>query len=92
MVRITLTQPKAALAGVMPSTSFAIFMASMAAFNKERAVSGRFGRCDFVSMLSRNWRWMEETAWRASVRDPGTIIWMGGHIVGHHPPHGNGVN
>ena len=35
MVRTTLAVPKTALAGVMPITSFAIFMASIAAFNEE---------------------------------------------------------
>jgi len=57
IVWMTLTEPKAPLAGVMPNTSFAIFMASMAAFNKERVVSGRFGRCGFVSMAEARGCW-----------------------------------
>ena len=39
IVRITLTEPRAALAGVMLNTSFAIFMASIAAIKEERVVS-----------------------------------------------------
>jgi len=48
---MTLTVPNAALAGVMPNTSFAIFTASIAAFNEERVASERFGRCDVVDMV-----------------------------------------
>jgi len=51
MVRITLTEAKAALAGVPPITSFAIFMASIATFNVERATSRRFGGWDFGSII-----------------------------------------
>jgi len=51
MVRITLTVPKTALAGVMLEISFARFMASMAAFNGERAPSRRSGRWDVVVMV-----------------------------------------
>ena len=54
---MTLTAPKAALAGVMPNTSFKIFMASIAAFNEERVASGRFGRCDFVLMVKTRDDW-----------------------------------
>jgi hypothetical protein len=39
MARITLTEPKTALAGVILQTSFARFMASMAMFNEERVIS-----------------------------------------------------
>jgi len=38
-----LAEPKTALAGVMHETSFARFIASMAAFNIGRALSRRFG-------------------------------------------------
>jgi hypothetical protein len=39
IMRMTPTEPKAALAGVMLSASFARFMVSMAAFNDEIAPS-----------------------------------------------------
>ena len=51
IVRRMLTEPKTALAGVMLDSSFARFIASMAAFNKERALSWRFVRWDFASMV-----------------------------------------
>jgi len=54
---MTLTVPNAALAGVMLNTSFAMFMASMAAFNKDSVVSGRFGRCDVVAMIETRGGW-----------------------------------
>ena len=41
MVRIMLTEPKTALAGVGLEASFVRFMTSMAAFNSERAPSRR---------------------------------------------------
>jgi hypothetical protein len=44
IVRITLTEQKAALAGAMVSASFAKFVASLAAFSDEIASSRRFGR------------------------------------------------
>jgi len=86
--------PKAALAGVMLNTSFAIFMASIAAFNEERVVSGRFGRCDFVAMVETRRGWKKRRGVHA-VRDLGPIIWMSGHFIGHRPGHatcGNGAN
>ena len=83
-MRITLTEPKAALAGVMLNTSFAIFIASIAAFNKEIAVSGRFGRCDFVAMVETRGGWRKRRGVQA-VWDPGPIIWMGGNFVRHRP-------
>jgi hypothetical protein len=49
MVRITLTEPKTTLAGVMLETSLARFMTSIAAFNDERATSRR--RWGFASMV-----------------------------------------
>jgi hypothetical protein len=49
IARITLTEPKTALAGVMLETSFARFMASIAMFNDERVTSRR--RWDFASMV-----------------------------------------
>jgi len=60
---MTLTVPNAALAGVMLNTSFAIFMASIAAFNKDSVVSGRFGRCDVVAMVETRGT-CGKTAWR----------------------------
>jgi hypothetical protein len=47
--RVTLTEPKTALAGVALESSFARFMASMAAFNNERAPSRRLR--GFASMV-----------------------------------------
>jgi hypothetical protein len=54
MTRIALTEPKMALAGVALETSFARFMASMAAFNSERAPSRR--RWVFSSMVESGGR------------------------------------
>ena len=52
IVRRTLTEPNMALAGVALEISFARFMASMAAFSKERALSRRFCCLElFVSMV-----------------------------------------
>ena len=52
IVRRILTEPKTALAGVALETSFARFMASIAAFNKERVLSRRFCRLGpFGSMV-----------------------------------------
>ena len=82
-MRITLTEPKAALAGVILNTSFAIFIASIAAFNEEIAVSGRFGRREFVAMVET--RGGRKRRGVQAVRDPGPIIWMGGNFVGHRP-------
>jgi len=65
VVRMTPTVPKAALAGVMLNTSFAIFMASMAAFNEERVASGRFGRCDFVAMVETRGGWKKRRGTQA---------------------------
>ena len=67
MVRITLTAPNAALAGVMLKTSFAIFMASMAAFKEERTVSRCFCSWDFGFIVEgRGSR--KETTWRPDAR------------------------
>ena len=51
MVRMTVTEPRAALAGVMLNASFAMFMVSMATFKEERTVSRRFGRWGLGSMV-----------------------------------------
>jgi len=51
MTRMTLAEPKMALAGVTAETSFARFKASMAAFSKERVPSRPFGRWDLVAMV-----------------------------------------
>jgi len=79
---MTLTVPNAALAGVMLNTSFAIFTASIAAFNKERAVSGRFGRCDVVAMVETRGGWGKRRGANA-VRGLGPITWTSGNFVGH---------
>ena len=39
-------EPNATLAGMMLETSFARFVASMTAFNKETVLSRHFGRCN----------------------------------------------
>ena len=62
MTRITLTEPKTALAGVALETSFARFMASIAAFNSETAPSRR--RWELASMVETGGS-CEKTAWRA---------------------------
>ena len=51
IVRITLTEPKTALAGVILEISFARFKASMAIFNAEIAPSRPLGRWDLGSMV-----------------------------------------
>ena len=51
IARRTLTEPKAALAGVMLDISFARFKASMATFNGEIVPSRSFGRWDLASMV-----------------------------------------
>ena len=51
IVSRTLTEPKTALAGVMLETSFAMFMASMAAFSEEMALPRPLGRWDPASMV-----------------------------------------
>ena len=51
IVRITLTDPKAALAGVILESSFARFMASIAAFNVEIMPSRPLGRWGSASMV-----------------------------------------
>ena len=51
ITRRMLTEQKTALAGVILETSFARFMASMAAFNDEKALSRRFCRREFASMV-----------------------------------------
>ena len=48
--RITLTEPKTALAGVILESSFARFKTSMDPFNAEIAPSRPFGRRDSISM------------------------------------------
>ena len=45
-----LTEPKAALAGVIHETSFARFIASMATFNEERVPSRPSSRWDLADM------------------------------------------
>ena len=63
MVRITLTTPKAAFAGVMSITSFARFTASIATFKEERTPSRRFGCWGFGVMVvggsDEEWRQWE---------------------------------
>ena len=63
-MRITVTEPKAASAGVVLNMSFAIFKASIAMFKEERAMSRRFVLWDFEFMVERR-RNLRETAWHA---------------------------
>jgi hypothetical protein len=51
IARITPTEPKTALAGVILESSFARFKASMAAFNDEIVLSRPLGRWDSASMV-----------------------------------------
>ena len=51
IVRRTLTEPNTAFAGVALEISFARFMASMAAFSKERASSRRFSRLELSASM-----------------------------------------
>jgi len=64
IVRITLTEAKAVLAGVPSITSFMMFIASIAAFNEDRATSRRFGGWDFGFIVEGRGS-CEEWAWRA---------------------------
>ena len=65
IVRRTLTEPNTAFAGVALEISFARFMASTAAFSKERASSRRFSRLELsASMVEGRGSW-EKTVWRA---------------------------
>ena len=49
--RITLTEPKTALAGVILESSFARFKASINAFSAEIVLSRPLGRWDLASMV-----------------------------------------
>lgn len=51
MVRMTLTEPNAALAGVMFTLSSPRFMVSMATFSKDRTSAPRFDRGAVESMV-----------------------------------------
>ena len=51
IVRIALTEPKTALAGVILESSFARFKASMATFNAEIMLSRPLGRWGSASMV-----------------------------------------
>jgi len=51
VARITLTEPKTALAGVILESSFARFKASMVAFNAEIVLSRPLGRRDSASIV-----------------------------------------
>src|SRR6266478_1322725 len=77
IVKIMLTGPKTAWVGVPLEASFTRFVASMATFNKVRALSRRFCRLEFVSMVGTRGG-CEITAWRAGCARPHT---MGGHFV-----------
>jgi len=78
IVRIALTVPNTALAGVTLESSLARFKASTAAFSEERATSRRFGRWDFVSMVEA--RGKKECGFRLRGRTR-TLIEMSGHPV-----------
>ena len=52
MVRITLTEAKAAFAGVPSIKSFITFKASIATFNEEKATSRRSGCWGFRTMVA----------------------------------------
>ena len=60
IARITLTEPKTALAGVILEASLARFKASMVMFSDERMLSRRFGFAGVGSMGSES-TWREET-------------------------------
>ena len=68
-----LTEPKAALAGVMLETSFARFRVSIAAFNEERELSRRFG-CAALGSMSSESTWHKEAA-RASPNPRPRLRW-----------------
>ena len=56
IVRITLTEPKTALAGLILEGSFARVVASIAAFKAEITPSRSLGRWDMVSMVETSGR------------------------------------
>ena len=90
IVRRTLTEPNAALAGVMLEISFARSMASMAAFNDERTPSSR--RCDrreSASMVETRGR-QENDAFQRAVRED-TSPNMDGRSFCHERPRAIGA-
>ena len=68
MARRTLTEPKAAFAGVIPDISFARFRASMATSNAERRLSLPPCRWDFEAIVETRGRW-KETVWQAGCEE-----------------------
>ena len=63
MVRITLTGPQTALAGVALKISLVMFKASIAMFSEERVLSRCFGRWGFEAMMGTRGRGVKAT-WR----------------------------
>ena len=75
--------PKAALAGGMPTASFARFRVSMATFNEEIGPSPPFGRWEFASIVGNRGSCKENgVALRLCIWGrTRTPIGMGGHFV-----------
>ena len=69
IVKITATEPKTALAGVMLEISFARFEASMSTFKAERTPSRSFGRWEFVA-IDETRGICEKVAWTKAAKDP----------------------
>ena len=84
-----MTEPKTALAGVALDISFARFVASMAAFSKERALSRRWACClESVSMVENQGSW-EITVWGAGCAEGPEPQRYGGPFC-RDTPHANG--
>ena len=89
IVRRTLTEPKAAFAGVIPAISFARFRDSMATFNEERAPSRPFGRWEFVSIVGN--RGSCEKVARREGCEEGPGCYENGRSLCHDTPRANGA-
>jgi len=79
-----LTEPKAALAGVMIETSFARFKVSMATFNEERTLFRRCG-CGALGFMGSKSTWRKRTSQPAGCEgegegDPEPWTEMGGNL------------
>ena len=69
-MRITLTEPQTALAGVILKISFVRLKVSMVTFSKERVLSRRFDWCDLGSMVETEGSWEKARRWTTDRRGP----------------------
>ena len=80
MARRTLTEPKAAFAGVIPDISFARFRASMATLNAERILSLHSCRWDFEAIVETRSRRKETVRHRGCEGEAEPNLGMSGAI------------